>query len=220
MATAPRCALPAAKAETAAASPQGIGFASAPSTGATPDVPLGRQVASALGGVVSDLRSDTSGSEAEGNLRLRAGGAALKTIQIQLQPAHFGKLDVTMKLVDGHLAIQLLASEPETVMRLKDDTDGLKSLLNQSGFTVDEAAISIALRDPGQPRSGAVPGLADNAAASTDGRGASDGASRDEAQGQRGAAGRSGRDGGTDGGGRASADPQSARRDLDPSIYL
>ncbi|HEX2019709.1 MAG TPA: hypothetical protein VGO17_12280, partial [Aurantimonas sp.] len=89
--------LPAAKTETGAASPQGIGFANAPSTGAIPDVPLGRQVASALGGAVSDLRSDLSGSEAEGNLRLRAGGAALKTIQIQLQPAHFGKLDVTMK---------------------------------------------------------------------------------------------------------------------------
>ncbi|HEX2020022.1 MAG TPA: flagellar hook-length control protein FliK, partial [Aurantimonas sp.] len=169
---------------------------------------------------VSDLRSDLSGSEAEGNLRLRAGGAALKTIQIQLQPAHFGKLDVTMKLVDGHLAIQLLASEPETVMRLKDDTDGLKSLLSQSGFTVDEAAISIALRDPGQPRGGAAPGLADNSAASADGRAASDGASRDEAEGQRGAGGQSGRDGGTDGGGRTFADPQSARRDRDPSIYL
>ncbi|MBB4002492.1 flagellar hook-length control protein FliK [Aurantimonas endophytica] len=191
-------------------------------TASTSQAPA-RQVASVVGNAFSEFRSGPDGSEGAGNLRLRAGGAALKTVQIQLQPAHFGKVDVTLRLIDGQLAIQLLASEPETVMRLKDDAEGLRSLLSQSGFAVEDAAISIGLRDPAQSRGTSTPGFADNApgGGSADGQAANGGASRNETGGQGGAAGQGGRDGNVRGErGSASADAPGLARGLDRSVYL
>ncbi|KQT45175.1 hypothetical protein ASG43_12845 [Aureimonas sp. Leaf454] len=81
------------------------------------------------------------------HLRLTAGGAALKTLTIQLQPENLGKLEVSMRLVDGRLTLELAASSAETAVALGNDRAGLKKLLEHAGFSMDEASISIVSRD-------------------------------------------------------------------------
>ena len=137
---------------------------------------LTHQVASAVGTQLSTLvpsagapAGDVAAASApyaatSENVRLRAGGAALKTLQIQLQPENLGTLDITMKLIGGQLAIHLAASEASTALRLKDDAEGLKKLLTKSGFDVDDAAITVSTRDGGAGRVG-------NASASHNGSG-------------------------------------------------
>ena len=170
---------------------------------------LTHQVASAVGAQISTLvpsasapkgdaaalASNTTTSE---NLRFRAGGAALKTLQIQLQPENLGTLDITMKLVSGQLAIHLAASEASTALRLKDDADGLKKLLTKSGFDVDDAAITVSARDGATGRVG-------NAFTPHNGSGPNTG----QAGGQ---AGGNGQGFGPAGQGGANGDPQSRRQ--------
>ncbi|MCK5932805.1 MAG: flagellar hook-length control protein FliK [Fulvimarina manganoxydans] len=127
--------------------------------------PFGRQIGAVIAGEMGQARlpdapnlTGSSGSPAGSNapsgenMRMRAGGAALKTLEIQLQPAHFGKLEVVMRVVDGQMAIQLSVTEAETMMRLEDDREGLRSVLKSAGFDVDDASISITLRDQGAPQ--------------------------------------------------------------------
>ncbi|MFD2236354.1 flagellar hook-length control protein FliK [Aureimonas populi] len=83
----------------------------------------------------------------ETHLRMRAGGAALKTLTIQLQPETLGTLDVSMRLVDGQLTLELSASRMETARVLLEDKASLKSLLEKAGFSVDESAITVVARD-------------------------------------------------------------------------
>ncbi|MAP19288.1 MAG: hypothetical protein CL626_09780, partial [Aurantimonas sp.] len=187
--------------------------------GATPTI--GRQVADAVTTSLTGAPLPTGDTAEAARVQMRAGGAALKTIQIQLQPEQLGKLDVTMRLIDGKLAIHIVASEADTALRIKDDAEGLNKLLTKAGFSVDEAAISIGVRDAGAPRGGIA-----NAQGQADGQ-ASTG------QSQNGAA----RDGAASFGGEGSArqgsgrpeQPMAAspaeetgarRRELDPSVYL
>ncbi|MEX6504981.1 flagellar hook-length control protein FliK [Jiella sp. M17.18] len=187
-----------------------------------------RQVASAVTQVLPHLVPPGSAqAAAEDRTRLRAGGAALKTIQIQLQPEQFGKVDVTMRLVEGHLQVHLEASEPDTVLKLKDDTEGLKKLLGKAGFSLDDAAISIGIRDPNaarqnsaapmpQPNGGAGGGAQRNDA------GASAGQNWSAQSGQGGSRGGDGRRAPA-GGGAVSperVEPSRRRSDLDPSVYV
>ncbi|MDE0922828.1 flagellar hook-length control protein FliK [Aurantimonas coralicida] len=198
-------------AETAA---PGLAAAGAPPT-------IGRQVADAVSTSLTGAPLPTGDTAEAARVQMRAGGAALKTIQIQLQPEQLGKLDVTMRLIDGKLAIHIVASEADTALRIKDDAEGLNKLLTKAGFSVDEAAISIGVRDAGAPRGGIA-----NAQGQADGQ-ASTG------QSQNGAA----RDGAASFGGEGSArqgsgrpeQPMAAspaeetgarRRELDPSVYL
>ncbi|MEC5323445.1 flagellar hook-length control protein FliK [Aurantimonas sp. A3-2-R12] len=178
-----------------------------------------RQVASAVTSALADLRPAPGTAGDDGRLHLRAGGAALKTIQIQLQPEQLGKLDVTMRLVNGQLAIHLVASKAETALRLKDDAEGLKTLLSKAGFTVDEAAISIAVRDPATQRSPSASPSA-NAGTGSDGR-PGDG-SAENGRFEHRQSSREGREGGRESGSPASTPAASpiARRNLDPSTYL
>lgn len=187
--------------------------------GATPTI--GRQVADAVTTSLTGAPLPTGDTAEAARVQMRAGGAALKTIQIQLQPEQLGKLDVTMRLIDGKLAIHIVASEADTALRIKDDAEGLNKLLTKAGFSVDEAAISIGVRDAGAPRGGIA-----NAQGQADGQ-ASTG------QSQNGAA----RDGAASFGGEGSARQGSGRpeqpmaglpaeetgarrRELDPSVYL
>lgn len=127
--------------------------------------PFGRQIGAVIAGEMGPARLAAGQSSAGGSgtpagsnaptgetMRMRAGGAALKTLEIQLQPAHFGKLEVVMRVVDGQMAIQLAVTEAETMMRLEDDREGLRSVLKSAGFDVDDASISITLRDQGAPQ--------------------------------------------------------------------
>ncbi|MEF2546446.1 flagellar hook-length control protein FliK [Aurantimonas sp. E1-2-R+4] len=179
-----------------------------------------RQVASAVTSALADLRPAPGTAGDDGRLHLRAGGAALKTIQIQLQPEQLGKLDVTMRLVNGQLAIHLVASKAETALRLKDDAEGLKTLLSKAGFTVDEAAISIAVRDPATQRS---PSASPSANAGTGSEGRAGDGSAENGRFEHRQSSREGREGGGREPGPSSSTPAAspiARRNLDPSTYL
>lgn len=123
-------------------------------------------------------------------VRYQAGGAAMKTLQIQLQPAHFGKLDVLMKVVNGQMALELSVTEPETLMRLQDDREGLKAAMASAGFDLDEAQVTITLRETGAQGARATSANGDPAAqARAEGHAASGGEtgqSRGQEGGQRG----------------------------------
>lgn len=93
----------------------------------------------------------------EGHLRLRAGGAALRTLTLQLQPEHLGTLEVSMRLRDGQLALEISASRPETAAALADDQVSLRKLLETAGFSLDEGAIAITVRDAAAPSAAARP---------------------------------------------------------------
>lgn len=80
-------------------------------------------------------------------LRMTAGGAALKTLSIQLEPRDLGRLDVSMRLVDGRLTVELAASEPATAKAIAEDRHGLRKILEHAGFALDDAAITVVARD-------------------------------------------------------------------------
>ncbi|GGE19829.1 hypothetical protein GCM10011390_43870 [Aureimonas endophytica] len=99
------------------------------------------------GDASATTRSDAPGAQI---LRMTAGGAALKTLSIQLQPQDLGRLDVSMRLIDGRLSVELAASEPATAQALAGDRHTLRKLLEHAGFSLDDAAITIVARDVGQ----------------------------------------------------------------------
>jgi len=199
--------------KTADAAPTGLGT-----------TPVGRQVADAVTSSLPGASLATSDPAEAARLQMRAGGAALKTIQIQLQPEQLGKLDVTMRMIDGQLALHIVATEADTVLKIKDDAEGLRKLLGKAGFSVDEAAISIGVRDTAAPRAGSA-GL--QGQSTPDGQSASgqpgNSTARDGASGF----------GGNGGSPRGDARPDlptaiagneeggaQRRRELDPSVYL
>jgi flagellar hook-length control protein FliK len=122
-----------------------------------------------------------SSAPGEAHLRMRAGGAAMKTLTIQLQPEHLGTLEVSMRLTDGKLTLELAASQADTAVLLSDDRGTLRKVLEHAGFSLDDAAITVVTRDaaPAASRS------ADGGSASGQG---SDARSSDP-QSQRGAGG-------------------------------
>ncbi|MEO9787864.1 MAG: flagellar hook-length control protein FliK [Aurantimonas coralicida] len=182
---------------------------------------IGRQVADAVTTSLTGSPLPTGDTAEAARVQMRAGGAALKTIQIQLQPEQLGKLDVTMRLIDGKLAVHIVASEADTALRIKDDAEGLNKLLTKAGFSVDEAAISIGVRDAGAPRGGIA-----NAQGQADGQ-ASTGQSQNGAA-RDGAASSGGEGSARQGGGRPeqamtstpAEETGAPRRELDPSVYL
>ncbi|MBB3951433.1 flagellar hook-length control protein FliK [Aureimonas jatrophae] len=109
------------------------------------------RIADALGSVPAANGSapgDTASQPAENaHLRMRAGGAALKTLTIQLQPEHLGTLEVSMRLREGKLAIELAASKPEAAAALTQDRDTLRKVLESAGFSLDDAALTVTVRD-------------------------------------------------------------------------
>ncbi|KQT82443.1 flagellar hook-length control protein FliK [Aurantimonas sp. Leaf443] len=81
------------------------------------------------------------------HLRMQAGGAALKTLTIQLQPEDLGRLDVSMRLIDGKLTLEVAATERHTAQVLASDREGLRKLLEHAGFSLDDGSIVIQTRD-------------------------------------------------------------------------
>ena len=103
------------------------------------------RVIDALGSTLASQRPSDLPSEAY--LRMTAGGAALKTLTIQLQPETLGQLDVSMRLVDGQLTLEIAATEADTAKVLAQDREGLRKLLQHAGFAMDDASITIVTRD-------------------------------------------------------------------------
>lgn len=91
-------------------------------------------------------------ASSDAHLRMRAGGGALKTLTIQLHPEHLGTVDVSMRLNEGRLTLELAASRSDTASMLLDDQASLRKLLEHAGFSLDDAAISVITRDNGQVR--------------------------------------------------------------------
>lgn len=158
-------------------------------------------------------RGGSAFAPAEGGLRLRAGGAALKTLTIQLQPEHLGTLDVTMRLTDGKLALELAADKVETARMLTADRAGLRSLLEKAGFSIEDAAISVVARE-------ALPVSSTRALDQAPGQGDRSGAdTRRDAQSQAGSGGRG--DGGGAGRDQRHAQPEIAdRKPRSGSVFL
>lgn len=139
--------------------------------------------------------------DADGHLRLRAGGAALRTLTLQLQPEHLGTLEVSLRLRDGQLALEIGASRPETAAALAGDEAALRQLLEKAGFSLDDGAIAITVRDA----SAAPAARAGDAPANGSGGGASSGG------------GSAGADSGpSDRGGEARRDPSGEGRRAPP----
>lgn len=129
---------------TGAGSPDGEGAA-----------PLSSMTGQVAGRVIDALTGDgrSQGTAdllpGDTHLRMKAGGAALKTLSIQLQPENLGRLDVSMRLVEGQLTLELAATEADTAKVLAADREGLKKLLEHAGFSLDDASITIVTRDSG-----------------------------------------------------------------------
>ncbi|WP_062113448.1 flagellar hook-length control protein FliK [Aureimonas sp. AU40] len=85
--------------------------------------------------------------DSQEHLRMRAGGAALKTLTIQLKPEHLGTLDVSMRLSEGRLTVELAASRADTAVLLSEDRGALRQLLERAGFSVDDASITVVAKD-------------------------------------------------------------------------
>ncbi|WP_182084916.1 flagellar hook-length control protein FliK [Aureimonas sp. ME7] len=108
------------------------------------------QVAGPILQALGDGGSSAAASSApstDAHLRMRAGGGALKTLTIQLHPEHLGTVDVSLRLNDGQLTIELAASQSDTAAMLLDDRASLRKLLEHAGFSLDDAAISVVTRD-------------------------------------------------------------------------
>lgn len=128
--------------------------------------------------------AQSSSPSSDAHLRMRAGGGALKTLTIQLHPEHLGTVDVSMRLNEGRLTLELAASRSDTASMLLNDQASLRKLLEHAGFSLDDAAISVVTRDSGQIRT--ADSGATNAQQQRDssGNGADDG--RSNARGQPG----------------------------------
>lgn len=100
----------------------------------------------------SKAPADAAPRSTDAHLRMRAGGGALKTLTIQLHPEHLGTVDVSMRLNEGRLTLELAASRSDTALMLLDDQASLRKLLEHAGFSLDDAAISVITRDSGQVR--------------------------------------------------------------------
>ncbi|WP_306118279.1 MULTISPECIES: flagellar hook-length control protein FliK [unclassified Roseitalea] len=72
-----------------------------------------------------------------------AAGQTVSVLRIQLQPAHLGQVNVTMRVVDGALTVQL-ATETEAAGRmLASDRDGLAGVLRALGGQFASAQVEI-----------------------------------------------------------------------------
>ena len=186
--------------------------------------PLLQQAVSA---VLDAVNSSALQAGQDGRLHLRAGGAGLKTVQIQLQPEQMGKLDVTMRLVGGQLSVHLLASNPDTALKLKEDSAGLRKLLEKAGFSIDDAAVTIAAKDPGaarqapvqaQPGASGQPSAGGSTAGGNSQPGMQGGASGNGAASQGGAGGQQQR--GSGGFGGREPDGEPAGRPAASGVYV
>lgn len=129
--------------------------------------------------------ASTSGQDAQEHLRMRAGGAALKTLTIQLKPEHLGTLDVSMRLSEGRLTVELAASRADTAVLLAEDRGALRQLLERAGFSVDDAAITVIAKDIQPNATRAADGSASSGNGDNSGSGASSGQpNRDESPAQ------------------------------------
>jgi hypothetical protein len=69
--------------------------------------------------------------------------AALKVLQIQLQPVDLGIVTVRMELKNSELTLHVEADRKETADLIRNDQDSLAGLLRSAGYNVDTASVRI-----------------------------------------------------------------------------
>ncbi|GGD27523.1 flagellar hook-length control protein FliK [Aureimonas glaciei] len=147
---------------------------------------VANRVIDALGSTLTAQRAPDA-APGDAYVRLTAGGAALKTLTIQLQPEELGRLDVSMRLVEGQLTLEIAATEAGTAKVLAEDREGLRKLLQHAGFSLDDTSITIVTREAGAPARTSAADAAGQAGARTSSGGdspAGDGAAQDGRQGR------------------------------------
>jgi len=72
-------------------------------------------------------------------------------IEIQLEPAHLGKIQVHISTnQDGRAQVLVLADRQETLEMLQKDARGMERALQDAGVKADSSALNFGLRDQGQ----------------------------------------------------------------------
>lgn len=124
------------------------GIQSVPTTATGADTAPANQIATA---VSRDL-------EALGPSRISLSTAGspnrpLKSIQLQLNPAELGSVNIRLQSVDGELRVSIRAENDQTAQMLSRDSDAIRSALRAAGISGPEITVSVNRNDSGtQPQ--------------------------------------------------------------------
>jgi flagellar hook-length control protein FliK len=78
----------------------------------------------------------------------KAIGAGMDKINIKLNPAHLGKVEVKMEIArDGQLLATVIAERPETLELLQRDVRGLEKALQDGGLKTDMQSFNFSLKE-------------------------------------------------------------------------
>jgi flagellar hook-length control protein FliK len=80
----------------------------------------------------------------------QAVSEGLDKINIKLNPANLGRVEVRLEIKDGHIAATVLAERKETLDLLQRDARGLERALLDAGLRTDIQSLSFGLRGDGQ----------------------------------------------------------------------
>jgi flagellar hook-length control protein FliK len=82
--------------------------------------------------------------------------AGTERLQIQLRPAHLGRVEVQLDFnADGRVIATVTADRPETLSQLQRDAGALDRALQQAGLDTDSGSMNFNLRNGGQNSAGA-----------------------------------------------------------------
>lgn len=80
----------------------------------------------------------------------KAVGQGADKINIKLNPAHLGRVEVKLNVgKDGHLSAMITAEKPETLEMLKNDIRGLDKALQEAGLKTDQQSFNFGLKEQG-----------------------------------------------------------------------
>ena len=81
----------------------------------------------------------------------KAIGEGADKINIKLQPANLGKVEVRMEIgKDGVLTANVIAEKPETLELLQRDVRGLEKVLQEGGLKTDTQSFNFSLKEQAQ----------------------------------------------------------------------
>jgi flagellar hook-length control protein FliK len=81
----------------------------------------------------------------------KAIGEGADKINIKLQPANLGKVEVRMEIgKDGILTANVIAERPETLELLQRDVRGLEKVLQEGGLKTDTQSFNFSLKEHAQ----------------------------------------------------------------------
>jgi flagellar hook-length control protein FliK len=113
-----------------------------PPTVATGDTPATGQVAEAVARDLEELAPTRVAVSAGG-----APGRPVRSIQLQLNPADLGVVNIRLHSVGGELRITIRAESDQTAEMLSRDSDTIRSALRAAGISTPEITISVNRHD-------------------------------------------------------------------------